>query len=300
MKVKTKKALHVTLWCELGVLLLLAAVALFALFSGSPTASTAPTGGTTQSTEASDPTDAATKAPEETLPENPYGPEDFIYEGDYLSCISGESVLGIDISTFQKNVDWEQVKAAGIDFVIIRLGYRGTNIGVLFEDEDAQAHYQGAIRAGLKVGGYFFSQAITPEEAQEEAEFCLSITDGWNIQMPIVFDWEHIDEDCRTVNMTPRLLTDCALAFCQTIQQAGYKSMIYFNQRQADDAPLEGYPVDDRFYLQELTDYGLWLAMYEDLTFPYKIDMWQYSCSGTVPGISGAVDLNLYFPYDPT
>ena len=291
----TKKKVHIMLWCEVGLLAVLVVVAVIALLyrpdanlSEGPLVTDTPAANSTGPEEPTGP----------TLPINPYGPEDFTQEGDFLSCIAGQSVLGIDVSTFQKNVDWQQVKAAGVEFVIIRLGHRGTNIGVLFEDDDAQDHYQGAIAAGLKIGGYFYSQAITPEEAKEEAEFCLEIIDGWTIEMPIVFDWEHIDADCRTVNMDPRTLTDCAKAFCDTIENAGHKSMIYFNQRQAMDEPMENWPVGDRYYLDELTDYGFWLAMYTDMTFPAKIDMWQYTCTGSVPGIKGNVDINLYFPHD--
>ena len=310
METKTKKKLHILLWCELGLLVVLVAVALLALLlrptrelsggSSTPGGQTslevtdASTGQTEESTgDNIDPTEEITGP---TRPANPYGPEDFGYIGDYLACISDKSILGIDVSTFQKGIDWQQVKAAGVEFVIIRLGHRGTNIGVLYEDDDAQAHYQGAIAAGLKVGGYFYSQAITPAEAKEEAELCLQIVEGWQVEMPIVFDWEHIDADCRTINMDPRTFTDCAKAFCQTIENAGYKSMIYFNQRQAMTEPMEGWSVNDRYYLEELTDYGFWLAMYADMTFPTRIDMWQYTNTGRVPGINGNVDINLYLP----
>lgn len=299
METKTKKPLHILLWCEIGALILVVISAVLALvfWPNKSMSGETPLDPTVLTTQPEDSTTAPQESTGPTLPVNPYGPEDFGYQGDYLTCISGESVLGIDVSTFQRGVDWQQVKTAGIEFVIIRLGHRGTNIGVLFEDDDAQDHYRGAIAAGLKVGGYFYSQAITAAEAKEEAEFCLEIIDGWTVEMPIVFDWEHIDADCRTVNMDPRTLTDCAKAFCETIETAGYKPMIYFNQRQAMDAPMDGWPVNDRYYLTELTDYGFWLAMYaEEMTFPTKIQMWQYSCTGSVPGIQGNVDLNLYFP----
>ncbi len=300
MKTETKKQIYVLLWCALGfvAVLVVAALAALLLGEGSGLQSTQPSsmGDTSQTTEAGGETTGPQET-EPTLPSNPYGPEDFAYDGNFLTCLSGSSVLGIDVSTFQRNIDWQAVKAGGIEFVIIRLGHRGTNIGVLFEDDMAKLHYEGAIQAGLKVGGYFFSQAITPEEAREEAQYCLEIIEGWQVEMPLVFDWEHIDEDCRTVNMDPRTLTDCAKAFCQTVEAAGYRSMVYFNQRQTMDEKLENWPVDDRYYLKELTDYGFWLAMYEsEMTYPVKIQMWQYSCTGRVPGINGNVDLNIYFP----
>ena len=138
------------------------------------------------------------------------------------------------------------------------------------------------------VGAYFFSQAVTPEEAVEEAQFILDMIQDWKLDMPIVFDWEDAG-GTRPVGMDPRTLTDCAKAFCQTIEDAGYEAMVYTNWNQAF------YD----YYLEELTDYGLWLAMYEaEMVFPYKIDMWQYSCTGSVPGINGDVDLNIFFKYD--
>ena len=129
---------------------------------------------------------------------NVFTPKDFAYDGDYLTCISDESILGIDVSTFQKNIDWEQVKGAGIEFVMIRVGYRGSMEGLLFEDEWAQRHYAGAKAAGLKVGAYIFSQSITPEEAEEEARYAMQIIKGWRLDMPLVYDWEFIQEGYRT------------------------------------------------------------------------------------------------------
>lgn len=240
------------------------------------------------------PTEAPTTAPtqETTLPppeENVFTPMDFGYDGEYMTCLTAPSIRGIDVSTFQKEIDWEQVKAAGFEFVIIRLGFRGFGEGTMEEDEWAQRNYLGARKAGLKIGGYFFSQAITVEEAIEEAEYVLQIVDGWQVDLPLVFDWEYIGPEYRTGNMTARMLTDCTKAFCDTIEEAGYESMVYFNPRQSEK----------QMYLEELTDYKFWLAMYSDeMGYPYKVDMWQYTCTGSVPGINGNVDINLLFPYD--
>lgn len=220
---------------------------------------------------------------------NVFTPKDFAYDGDYLTCISDESILGIDVSTFQKDIDWEQVKGAGIEFVMIRVGYRGSMEGLLFEDEWAQRHYAGAKAAGLKVGAYFFSQSITPEEAEEEARYAMQIIKGWRLDMPLVYDWEFIQEGYRTDVVDARLLTDCTKAFCDTVKSEGYYPMIYFNPSQSRK----------EMYLEELTGYDFWLAMYSDhMTYEYKVDMWQYTCTGTVPGINGNVDINLYFPYE--
>ena len=221
------------------------------------------------------------------LEPNPLYPEDFISYNGYLFCTTRPAVMGIDVSTHQKKIDWEQVKAAGVKFAMLRVGHRGTDIGGIYEDELVRQHYEGASKAGLKLGYYFFSQAITPEEAEEEARFVLDIIENWQVDMPVVFDWEPMGKDARTAGMSPRTLTDCAKAFCDTIAQAGLEPMVYFNAIQSRR----------ELYLQELADYKFWLAMYSDsMTYEHKVDMWQYTQSGKIPGIEGDVDINLYFP----
>ena len=145
---------------------------------------------------------------------------------------------------------------------------------------------QGALDAGLKVGVYFFSQAITVEEALEEADYILKRIKSYDITMPVVFDWEYISAEARTANMDRETLTACYVAFCDRIAEAGYTPMSYFNTYQARDL----------MDLTQLEDYPFWLALYSSrMTFPYRIEMWQYTDSGTVPGIEGKVDINLYF-----
>ena len=231
-----------------------------------------------------EPTEPGFVYPQLNLPENPYSEEDFDYKDRYLTCTAGPCLLGVDVSYWQYDVVWPLVKASGIDFAMIRLAWRGGTEGGMEEDSYARINYQGAKDAGLQVGGYFFSQAITPEEAVEEAEFVLEMAKDMEFDMPIVFDWEPIGE--RTVNMDPRTLTDCAKAFCQTIEDAGLEAMVYFNVSYACYG----------MYLEELTDYQFWLAMYNSrMDFPYRIDMWQHTDHGSVPGIEGPVDLNIYF-----
>lgn len=230
-----------------------------------------------------------------TLPpptENVFTPMDFGYEGEYLTCLTDESVLGIDVSRYQGDIDWEQVKAAGIEFAMIRAGFRGYGeSGKLMADPKAQQNYENATAAGIKVGVYFFSQATSVAEAQEEAGYLLELIDGWSLEMPVAYDWECLGADYRTVGVEPQMVTDCAKAFCEAIGQAGYDTMIYFNPSQSRDM----------LYLEELVDYGFWLAMYSDqMTYEYKVDMWQYTKEGTVPGIDGHVDINLFFPYGET
>ena len=223
------------------------------------------------------------------LVDNPYGPEDFTYdENGYLTCTAGKSVLGIDVSIHQGDIDWQQVKDAGIEFVMIRMGYRGYGSnGTIHSDSKARENYAGAKAAGLKIGGYFFSQAISVEEAMAEAYFLLGVIRGWELDMPLVFDWEPTGDDTRTANMDPRTLTDCATAFCRIMRRAGYEPMVYFNLSMSRDM----------LYLEELTGYDWWLARYADtMDFGYRVTMWQYTSEGSVPGIEGDVDLNLWFP----
>lgn len=225
-----------------------------------------------------------------TAPKNPYGPVDFGKEGEYLTCLSGESDLAIDVSEWQTQVDWQAVKDAGVEIVMIRVGWRGSEEGKLFQDEMFVSHYDGATAAGLQVGGYFFSQAVSVEEAREEAAFALQILDGRKLDLPLVFDWEQLggDKD-RTGDMDARTLTDSTVAFCQAVEEKGYDAMLYFNPDLASRL----------LYLGELTDYKFWLAMYsENMNYAYKVDMWQYTNKGTVPGIEGDVDLNLYLSYE--
>lgn len=268
-----------------------------------------PPGSTTQIVTTAAPTTAPTTVPATvptTAPQIPTGPqplvhhvtrnhfraEDFAYtESGYITCLEAESWLGIDVSAHQKVIDWQQVADAGIQFAIIRIAYRGWGSeGILRQDNYAMANLEGAAAVGIKVGVYIYSQAITVEEAIEEAQLVLTLLDGRALDMPVVFDWEQPSEDeARTKNMDSEVLNACALAFCKTIEDAGYTPMIYFNQRQAK-------------YQYDLTTiqkagYGFWLAMYSDaLTYTHHVKMWQYTSSGSVPGINGRVDMDLYFP----
>jgi len=240
-------------------------------------------------------TEAKTPPTEETVlptlpppPENPYSPGDFAYEGDYLTCLAGQSILGVDVSYWQGEIDWQQVKQAGVEFAMIRLGWRGSEQGLIFPDDYVEANYQGARDAGLKVGGYFFSQAVSVEEALEEADFVLDMVQDWQLDMPIVFDWEPVEPEVRTTVVDSRILTDCTRAFCEKIRSAGFQPMIYFNPKLASE----------RLNIRELVEFPFWLAMYDHpMDYPYRVDMWQYTASGTVPGIAGEVDMNLFFPY---
>ena len=227
-----------------------------------------------------------TEPPAPTLPVNPFSAEDFVYDGAFLSCTAAETTLGIDVSEHQKDIDWQQVKDAGIQFAMIRVGYRGNTAGGLYADENAKANFEGARAAGLELGAYFYSQALTPAEARQEAAFVLEAIRDVAITYPVVFDWEYVSGDARTGDMDSRTLTDCTIAFCETIREAGYTPMVYFNQHMSQTL----------FRLMELQEYDFWLAMYQDaLTYPHEVAMWQYTRAGAVPGISGEVDINLCF-----
>lgn len=239
------------------------------------------------------PTEPPTEAPTEepTLPPpdpNPYGELDFQYDGRFLKLIHGESIPGIDVSSWQYDIDWEAVAGAGAEFAIIRIGYRGSESGRINPDKYAQANLEGAAAAGLDIGVYFFSQALTREEAEEEAYYVLDVIKDLNITMPVVFDWERIRGDqSRSNEMDRRTLTDCALTFLETIEMAGYDAMIYFNPHQSRNL----------YYLEELKQYDFWLASYTDrMDFPYKVQMWQYTETGKIPGIETDCDFNVYFP----
>ena len=234
-------------------------------------------------------TEPVTTAPPSNLEKNPYAPEDFVLtEEGYLQCLSADASFGIDVSGFQGEIDWQQVQSAGVEFVFIRVGGRGYGKeGTLYTDDWAQAYYTGAKAAGLKVGAYFFSQAITPDEAQEEALLALEQIRHWQMDLPLVYDWEWVSSDARTAQLDGETLTLCTDRFCSTVREAGVEPMIYFNVNQGL------YMLD----LEQLYSYRFWLAMYDASTqFPYRVDYWQYSCSGTVPGIDTPVDLNLYLP----
>ena len=205
-------------------------------------------------------------------------------EHGYMACQNREYSTGIDVSEYQREVDWEKVRAAGIEFVFIRIGGRGTTEGGLYADSMAKDHYDGAKGAGLQVGMYFYSQAITPEEAKEEAEYVLSLLNGYRLDLPLVYDWEWGGEDSRTTGMEKELLTEITEIFCKAVSSAGVSPMIYFNESQGLD----------QLDLERLKDYPFWLALYDGtMDFPYAVDYWQYTPKGKVDGIEGDVDLNI-------
>ena len=205
-----------------------------------------------------------------------------VYEAEGYECLRG-----IDVSSHQGEIDWAAVRAAGIDFVMIRAGFRGYGeSGSLNEDGMFRTNLAGARKAGLAAGAYFFSQAINEEEAALEADFVLGILDGEELDLPLVFDTEHIrGDEARTDSVRLSQFTKNALAFCRKVEEAGYAPMIYTNLL------WEALVYD----MEALSEYPVWYAGYDPVPVtPYRFDLWQYSESGTVPGIEGPVDLDLW------
>lgn len=226
----------------------------------------------------------------DNVPANEYADAVFMLdEMGYKYCAvgEGESLTGIDVSEHQGVIDWKRVAASGVDYAMIRLGYRGYTEGVVNRDAFFTANINGALEAGLEVGVYFFSQAISVEEALEEARFVVRALEDYDITWPVVYDWEPIaDAAARTADMTPGLLNDCAQAFCEAVASMGYTPALYFNLNY-------GY---FKYDLERFDGCELWLAEYSDApSFYYSVQMWQYTENGSVDGVDTPVDINVSF-----
>ena len=197
------------------------------------------------------------------------------------------SIRGIDVSKYQGTIDWKKVAAAGVEFAIIRLGYRGMNEGTLELDPVFEKNMEEAAAAGIKTGVYFFSQAITKEEAEEEADFVIRAVKKYNVTYPVIFDTERVATyNARANGLSYEDRTDMCITFCDRIAAAGYTPMIYANTK---------YMIMG-INLERLEKYDKWFAVYSDkITFPYDFQMLQYSESGSIPGIKGNVDLDISF-----
>ena len=225
---------------------------------------------------------------EPTVPENSYDPAGFYEEGGFKRYKSEDTLasVGVDVSSHQQEIDWELVAANGVEFAMIRVGYRGYTEGEIQPDEYFVQNIEGARAAGLDVGVYFFSQALDEQEAIDEANYVLEQIKDYPLSYPVIFDWEDIEAEARTDGMDSVQLTKNAIAFCDTITKAGYRAGVYFNQR-------FGY---EEFDLESLQDYVFWLAEYNDTpSLSFHIQIWQYCNDGRVDGIKTDVDLNLAF-----
>lgn len=204
--------------------------------------------------------------------------------------LSVRTYRGIDVSNYQGDIDWKKVRDSGVEFAIIRCGFRGYVTGSVNEDASFKKNIKEAKEAGIDVGIYFFSQALTTEEALEEAEFCLEAVKGYDLEYPIYYDWEVVnDKDGdtpRTAYIQPQDLTANALAFAERIRLGGYTPGIYTNKKTAVW----------KYDLSRLNGIDIWLAEYSDTpSYFYDYGMWQYSSKGSVEGIIGNVDMNICF-----
>ncbi len=198
------------------------------------------------------------------------------------------STEGIDISEHNGDINWEKVKASGIDFAMIRIGGRGYgDEGKMYADERAIENIEGAKKAGIKVGVYFYSQAISPEEAIEEADYVKTLLGDIKLDYPVAYDWEIVkDDEARTDTVTAACTTECARAFCDRVRENGYTPIIYSPSRE----------LYFKYDLSRLADIDIWYCEYSDVpTFYYQFSMWQYSSTAVVDGIDGQVDLNICF-----
>ena len=201
------------------------------------------------------------------------------------SGVLGQKERGIDVSKFQGTIDWNAVKSDGITFAIIRVGYRGYGSGALVEDSTFRRNIQGATAAGIKVGVYFYSQAVNEAEAVEEASMVLSLVQGYGLPCGVYYDTEKVAGDTgRADGISAAQRTACAVAFCETIRNAGYSAGVY--------------SYASWFYnslnFANISKYRIWIAQYRDtLDFAYSYNIWQYTSTGKVKGINANVDMNL-------
>ena len=231
---------------------------------------------------------------DQSVRKNEYDPALFVTDDGYLRY-GDNSIVGVDVSSFQDEVDWNAVKASGVDFVIVRIGYRGHTEGLLHVDNRFRENMRNAWNAGMKIGVYFYGQAVTVEEAEEEAEYVLELLHPYDykITLPVVYDWEHATWETRTVGTDKEVIMDCITTFCSRMAGAGYEPMVY----------ISCYMAYAEFDLSRIKDYKWWLAEWfmdderELPSFYYHYDMLQYSSRGQVPGIDAEVDMNIIMDY---
>ena len=215
---------------------------------------------------------------------------------------TSQYVYGIDVSKYQGNIDWAKVKASGVEFVMIRVGYRGYSTGVIKEDPYAAKNLAGATAAGLKVGVYFYSTAINEQEAIDEANWVCNYISKYNITYPVAFDCEQYNNpEYRTYPLTKAQRTNCAIAFLTYVKTKGYTPVMYESASHLNN--------DANWLTSQIASkFQIWVAQYPSSYTPgdktwytyTSYCMWQYSQSGTVPGISGNVDMNISYMEKPS
>lgn len=228
---------------------------------------------------------------------------DFIWAADHpdrLVYIGSQfrTRFGIDVSAYQnrasenETIDWQAVRNDGVEFAMVRIGLRGYSSGKISEDAYYRQNIEGAMAAGIETGVYFFAQAITVEEAIEEADFVIERLQGLNINGPVAYDWEMHDSSYRVYGTTPEMATACAIAFCKRIQEAGYTPMIYAGS----------YVSYVKYDQGAIAPYLCWYPEYKSEsseklcpTLYYQPDYWQFSSKCSIAGIGGNVDVNIQF-----
>lgn len=222
---------------------------------------------------------------QQTYAQNPYDSSAYYWKNGLKKYkdSSWRSRNGIDVSAYQGEINWTKVKKAGITFVMIRAGYRGSTNGTISMDKRFTSNLEGAKKAGLDVGVYFYSSAVSTSEAVEEAKWTLKQIHRKGITMPVAFDMEE-DSSSRTYKLTMMQKTKITDAFCSIVRQNGYKPLIYGNPTW----------ISNSLDLSYLTSYSLWIAHYTNqTTFQHQYLMWQYSQTGRLPGITGTVDMDI-------
>ena len=228
--------------------------------------------------------------PEEDVPKNTLKKDDFATDPDgNITYVGGEykASRGVDVSEYQGDIDWQAVYDSGVRFAVLRAGGRYYGSGELYSDDKFLENLEGARSAGLQVGAYFFSQAISAEEAREEARYVLQLIGERELDLPVFFDWERVEDDnARTNALDNETLTECAVTFCEEIKTAGFEPGVYVY----NGTGYYGYD------LSCLQDYMLWCASVGSYPyFYYAHTVWQYSFRGAVPGINVECDLNMMF-----
>lgn len=194
--------------------------------------------------------------------------------------------MGIDVSKYNGDIDWDKVRNAGIRYAIIRAGYRGSSTGALVEDPYFRKNIEGALASGLKVGVYFFTQAVNEVEAVEEASMVLSLCEGYRVEYPIFIDSEGAGGNGRADGLDISTRTEVCRAFCETIEGAGYSSGVYASRNW----------LNKNLSLAQLENYMTWLAEYRETPqYGGRYQFWQYTSSGSVDGINGRVDLDISY-----
>ena len=227
----------------------------------------------------------------EELAHHTYDMDKFIKDSDqvmqYYDNEKWISHKGIDVSKYQEEIDWEQVATDDVEYAFIRLGIRGYTKGEILEDENFEENIKGALRNDIAVGVYFFTQAVSTEEAEEEAQYVLDALEPYRVDYPVVIDVEAVSNaNARTKDLTKEERPQYCITFCEKIREAGYTPMIYGN--------LKTFML--MLDLEQLEDYEKWVAFYDEpLYYPYAFKVWQYTDEGSVAGIEGKVDLNISF-----